>query len=212
MNEYGSSFPGGYFWCGEKEKPRWPWAHGLSTSTLLCSTISDQNNQIIMPWIQITINGSPCPLFYRRSLEAEIQQFPQSGPRLFQESVCSMPYLAFWLGSYFIPFMVVPLSSIGSGTGSPNPLCISGIWGEICSGLLGKRNFFFYVLDASGSHFTAMRMAAMRTAWTEKTETDMEPWSHCFWSSPAFGPPVCDTFYSLIQSETFFNYLQLRES
>lgn len=41
------------------------------------------------------------------------------------------------------PFLVVPLSLTVSGLGSPKPLHISEMWGESCSGFLGKEKRLF---------------------------------------------------------------------
>lgn len=50
------------------------------------------------------------------------------------------------------PFIVVPLSLTVSGLGSPKPLHISEMWGESCSGFLGKEKRLF-LLSFSFSFF-----------------------------------------------------------
>lgn len=99
VNDNSSSLPGSRFWW---EKMWWQWAHGNSTATPLCWVISDQNIQIIIPITQFyllpywkTISSSHAFLFYIQILEAEIQDFPQSGPSLLQESLWLAPCLAF---------------------------------------------------------------------------------------------------------------------
>ena len=95
------------------------------------------------------------------------------------------------------PFIVVPLSLTVSGLGSPKPLHISEMWGESCSGFLGKEKRLFllsfsfsffsllsfstwttYSLDSAGSLLVAVRMATLRAARTqgrgEKNRTEKQ--------------------------------------
>ena len=104
------------------------------------------------------------------------------------------------------PFIVVPLSLTVSGLGSPKPLHISEMWGESCSGFLGKEKRLF-LLSFSFSFFPFspfqherpipwIQLAAFLSRWgwplegrantgqrrkEQNWETVTEPWPDYFW-------------------------------
>ena len=88
VNESSSALLGATF-DAERRWPWWQWAHGSSSSIPLCLAISNQHTHIIRSELRSdyslagrTVNDSPCLLFYIQIPEAEIEDFPQSGPNL----------------------------------------------------------------------------------------------------------------------------------
>lgn len=152
MNERSGSFPGSCSWCGGREKTRWQWTHTPlhpPSSALLFPVETSQTSPwtwfCLLPYWK-TINSSQACCFTHRFWRLRFKSFhglAQAYYRKRSHSLWLTFYLAFCLSNYFIPFTVVPLLLSGSGMGSPKPFCISGIWGEVCSGLLGKKNYSF---------------------------------------------------------------------